>query len=804
MEPTTSPATSSPSHQSRSTPGSHRRALTVDLMELLDTNETEDKGWAAAKGETAAYAAFDPQRLWRAPNGEVDGEAGTHEDFHGVMIVFVDGPPGGDTGLASVDSDASFNGPVLRFLLSRTDFLKHLQSSPVPRCSPAYNHNEEEEEARGRDGVGSVLLFTDVKVEGIEDDRTLSVVYVQLTKEWRQAVDRVAVQRRAAQVIDAAQSLSPNASQATFWVDFTGILDTKGSSHPHEVRDAWWDLAVTSASTLSAPRVTVLVDPAVVPGLLQEASKAGREAVHHVTAETNLSGLAEPLWTLCGRHAFENLQTVNNGSEESHVSPAKPLVFEHDNEDDKKSDDDDGEGDGDEDELIWKKYMHVAMKDMNDRTARAAPFGPPVGEEAGSEENELLWKKCMHVVEVDAEDGLVAASHGCSCLFLECTGDSYASSLGDNASIRELLVSWSSLGLPHSPRTVVVIADDNQLENTLLSWVRVPWCQNALILSVFGVSELVTHHDSQQDVVLPPLLVAASLTMTSEDAFASGMFFRILTFAVQYFGIDVCRSACLTLTRPFLRAAESLGFQVVGDYTRVCAWALQSRAEVAAAQGLLDVDRERERLFTELCATNALARALRGSPRRPEILIRRMGSMRVGIVRPVVCDAVALAPRCPAGARDERWFDAVLPLSPEQRRRVYRYMAAFFTKDVFRTAVDIVQSCASDYFSGYHFAAIGYLRYEMSSCVRRHVFAELQVDLHPLLAGDQLDAGAAAEPHWSRVFRRLSCTCTPRRHERLLRTETGEKKCRHLMQLLYWFLRPRPSGTTAPPPQRLS
>ncbi|EKF33367.1 hypothetical protein MOQ_002766 [Trypanosoma cruzi marinkellei] len=802
MEPTASSAASSPLLQTGFTPGTHRRALTVDLMGLLDSKETDGMGWGVAKkGCAPVYVAFDPERLWQIPDGGGAEEVENNRAFHGVMVVFSDGPLCGDEGPSEFGGDACFGGCVLQFLMLRTDFMRHLSSFSAPLCSTTCEHREEEEEVkRERDGIGAVLLFTDVKMKGSDDDRALSVVYVQLAKEWRHAVDRVVVQRRAAQVIDAALSLFPNSLRIIVWVDFTGILDAKDSSLPHEIRDAWSDLAAASASTPSAPRVTVLVDPAAALKLRQDDAKVTREAAPSVAADANLSTVEETLCMSCGGRPFDDSQRGSNVIETNRMNHCEPFVSgDVDGNGEKKGGSSNEDGD---DELIWKKFMRTKMnaQDANDRST--SHLGHPAHEESDDEEDELLWRRFMPVLKEEAEVSMDNATQGLSCLFLECPGDNSVSSPGDDASIRELLASWSSLGSGHPPRTIVLIAgDDNLFERTLLSWVRVPRSQNALILPVFGVSELATCQYSHGDVELPPsrsslpaAAAAASLPMTCDDASASHRYFRILSFALRYFGIDVHHSACLSVTRPLMQAAGSLDFQVVGDYARVFSWIRQSRSGNSAVQGLLDVEGERERLFAELCATNELARTLRESPRRPEILLRVMGSMRVGVVRPVVYDAVALASKFLTGTRVRRSLDTALSLSPEQRSRVYRYMASFFTKNVFCVSVDIVRSCDSDYFSGYHFSTVGYLRYELSSWVRRHVFVELQVDFQPLLEGDPLNAGT--EPHWPRVFRRLSCTCTPRRHEVLLRTETGEKKCRHLAQLLYWSLRPCPSGTT--------
>ncbi|EAN89469.1 hypothetical protein TcCL_NonESM01818 [Trypanosoma cruzi] len=805
MEPTAGSAAFSPSFRPGFTSGTHRRALTVDLMGLLDSKETDGMGWeVATKGRAPVYVAFDPERLWQIPDGGGAEEVGNNRAFHGVMVVFSDGPLCGDEGLPEVGGDACFGGCVLKFLMLRTDFMRHLSSFSAPLCSSTCEHREEEEEKeekRERDGFRAVLLFTDVKMEGTDDDRALSVVYVQLAKGWRHAVDRVAVQRRAAQVIDAALSLFPSSLWVIFWVDFTGILDAKDSLLPHEIRDAWSDLAAASASTPSAPRVTVLVEPAAALKLRQDGAKVTGEAAPILAADANLSTVKETLCMSSGRRPFDDSQRGSSASERNCMDPHEPLVSgDVDGNGEKKGGNSSDDG---EDELIWKKYKRTKTNAQDANDGSTSNLGHPAHEESDDEEDELLWRKFMCVLKEEAEVSMNNATQGLSCLFLECPGDDLFSSPGDDASIRELFASWSSLGSGHLPRTIVLIAgDDNLLERTLLSWVRVPWSQNALILPVFGVSELVTGQHSQEGVELPPsrsslpsAAAAASLSMNRDAASASHRFFRILNFAVRYFGIDVHHSACLSVTQPLMQAAWLLDFRVVGDYARVFSWVMQLRAGNSAVQGLLDVERERERLFAELCATNELARKLRESPRRPEILLRVMGSMRVGVVRPVVYDAVALASKSLTWTRVRRSLDTALSLSPEQRSRVYRYMASFFTKNVFCVSVDIVRSCDSDYFLGYHFSAVGYLRYELSSWVRRHVFVELQVDFQPLLEGDPL--GAETEPHWSRVFRRLSCTCTPRRHEVLLCTETGEKKCRHLAQLLYWSLRPRPSWNTS-------
>ncbi|KAH9578761.1 hypothetical protein LSM04_004153 [Trypanosoma melophagium] len=165
--------------------------------------------------------------------------------------------------------------------------------------------------------------------------------------------------------------------------------------------------------------------------------------------------------------------------------------------------------------------------------------------------------------------------------------------------------------------------------------------------------------------------------------------------------------------------------------------------------------------------------------------MQRVNHMRVGITRPVICDAVALVSTIPMDTRLSGSPNAIrLLLTEVHLSSVYHFMISFFTREVFAIAVDVVRSHNSDYFSGHHFTTVGYFRYELTSWVRRHVLVTLHIDFQPFLAAELM----ATPPHWSRVIRQMSCTCTPRRHEKTFCTETGEKKCRHMAQLLYWFL----------------
>lgn len=774
MEPTANPAASSflDCPCTRLALGAHHRALTVNLMELLDCRESDAGNWAAAVGGHAATCvAFDPDRLLQTTcdfAGE-EGSAG-REVLHSVIVVFDDGPPRLDVKFLEAGKDTVFNGSVMRFLASRTNFVQQFGtcSAALPLSAPGFGENI----GVVGDGVGAVLLFMDVRMEGPGgDDRTFSVVYVQLVENEHIAVDRAAAQRRAAQVIDTAHALFYNATGVTFWVDFTGVLDSGGSLLLREVREAWWNLAVASAlaSTALAPQVAVFVDdPAAISRLRGDAAVEEREE----TRENAEEGEEE-----------EETKEEEKGKGEEEVSRS-------DAGNDVNGVDGSAFISSREHSLIpWQQKDGVKG---TDRVTSSAP--PALENEDGDDDDDLIWKKYAHLAQRPLQTALLEAPPALSCLFLECSSGSSLASPGCDASMRELLVAWSSFGVDHPPRTVIMISDEvNCLENALLSWVQIPWSENALIVPLFGIDELATCQDfcSTMGSSLSSSAVATQKPLTSDVSSTCGRFFRILTFAVHYFGIDVHRSACLAVTTPFQQAAALLNCQCVGDQAHVFSWVMQSHARTSATRSLLDVEAERERIFAKLCATNMLARMLRDRPRRPEVLLRVVNYMRVGIVRPVVRDAVALAPMPLIGTRVRYSADLILSLSPQERTQVYRYMISFFTKDVFCVSVDIVRSCGADYFSGHRFLTVGYMKYELSSRVRRHVLVDVHLDLQPLLKDQRMGAGRETEPHWSRVFRHLSCTCTPRRHERLLRTETGEKKCRHLAQLLYWFLRPR-------------
>ncbi|KEG14573.1 hypothetical protein DQ04_00401130 [Trypanosoma grayi] len=944
MDPTASPAASTPSRRSCSAFGVRCRALTVNLMELMDCRDKEKMVWTEEDiGCTAAYVAFEPERLWQAASID-DKVDSTEADSYCVLVVFADRSLGVDAALSGPSASTISDGSVLQFLTSRTDLLEHLKSSAPLKSSV---HSCEEGRVEG-DGVADVMLFTDVEMENLDAFHRLSVVCVQLAiGDGRMTVDPAKAQQRAAQIIDTALALSPDSARTTFWVDFTGVLDSARCLVPRELREAWWSLSVVTPSSLFssasvAPRVTALVPAAAVPQLKlryeqlvmdvagakthgdgggkdgdafqsqscqgmplrkrRRADRAHRDELESARAPTahEEGDDEEPIWNRHTRILVDGMNDdrlasshtsattdeakeededdvpiwkryaetlVGNAGDRIHETSSASAVDCEDKVDEDENDepiwkkyvetlvdgtnslthkssymrttteevDEDGEPickrqsglmvDGTNDDIrksshssrtldkekededdegdvpIWKRYVETLVGTAHERKHDTS-FVSRFPEEDVEDDDKPIWKKHMSALRERVKSPLRNATKEFSCLFLECPCDSVSSSLGCEASIRELLVLWSALGVHHLPRTIVVVVDsDDKLERVLRSWVQVPWSENALILPVLAVSDPTIRRNSSGSVAKSSSLAPE----VPDDVPSSCEFLKVLAFAVQYIGIDVQRSACLAVTEPFQRAAELLHFQAVGGYERIFSWAgEQSHANAGTPRGPVDVERERGCAFADLCVNNDLARALRDRPRRPEILLRRVGSMRVGIVRPVVCDAVALASTVMTEARMNPSLNSIVSLSPQQRSWVYRYMMSFFTKAVFCVSVDVVRSCNADYFSSYHFSTVGYLRYELTSWVRRHVLVDLHVDLQPILKESSVRAAGVNIPHWSRVFRRLSCTCTPRRHEKLLRTETGEKKCRHLAQLLYWFLRKCGSDSTPLPPRLAS
>ncbi|ORC87405.1 uncharacterized protein TM35_000222040 [Trypanosoma theileri] len=917
--PVTPAATSSPSHRSRSTPGTHCRALTVNLMELLESSSCsgreDESGWAdvGSSSGTAAYAAFDPEQLWQAAapvdnilpvsmataaaagggvmmdanhhhnDSEKDVEGSTGASSNCVLIVFGVGPLNPEELLSQPQTSSTFSGgSVMQFLISRTDFMDHLLFSslslPSGTCDCKEDPMKNEERDNGiektkllvkEDGHKEILLFTDVNIERPDDIRAISVVYVQLTKEECRVTDKEAAQHRASQVIKTIQTLFLGSSQTIFWVDFTGILDPTRTEVQKELRDAWWTLVVTSASgslNSSTLRLIALVNPSAIPQLhkefehLEEAVRP-RDCSHTTIIEKNISSpkpmIGSPLTWYCtdenadvrtlidiglsnakGKNNIikdELIQSMDTNILTCHGTKNNPETCTDgeasvtDKDDD---DDDDDSYDDDECELIWERHLRVMTKGGNDKVVKVCPPPPPPPPSSSSssssaatatatatseedtnvkvreenDENEFIWQKYVEDLNISVKElPSHEVSNSVSALFIECSSETtLSSSLSTDTSIRDLLVLWSALGIQHSPRLIVVIADgDYYFENTLLSWVKIPCAQNALIFPIFVVSEL-NIHSSDDNVRRESLPSIPTNHKHKESLMCYDKFVRVLTFAVEYFGIDVHSSACLAMNNnPFQQVADQLGFQAVGDYQYISSWVTQMNGEEATElsmiQKMLDVEAARESAFLELCHTNSLAQLLRDYPRRPELFMQRVNNMRVGITRPVVCDAVALVSTVPTETRLGGASNSILLFfTEEQLSNVYRFMISFFTREVFSIAVDIVRSHNSDYFSGHHFATVGYFRYELTSWVRRHVLVALHMDFQPFLAlaGDQ-SGGTTTPPHWSRVIRHMSCTCTPRRHEKLLYTETGEKKCRHVAQLLYWFLRKCVKHTTS-------
>ncbi|CCW60331.1 unnamed protein product [Phytomonas sp. EM1] len=230
-------------------------------------------------------------------------------------------------------------------------------------------------------------------------------------------------------------------------------------------------------------------------------------------------------------------------------------------------------------------------------------------------------------------------------------------------------------------------------------------------------------------------------------------------------------------------------------------------AGTAAQQRRCDennVDEQREVIFSYLCSWNGLAQTLATNARRPELVLRVVKmlhspissfvlSVRIcyALVRPVSTQGLCFA--C-AISRDMRLFASQSPLVVLPTRAVelfrnlfFKYLSAFFTPSIFRTAVDVVRSSSPDYIKGYSCSTLGYLQFEVTSWLRQYVYVSLVVDLRPIVAHQALNNNSGMSL-WGCVLRALQCSCTPREHEKILFSENGVKKCRHHAELLYYFV----------------
>ncbi|KAG8341267.1 hypothetical protein TRVL_07905 [Trypanosoma vivax] len=800
---------SSSPHLPSSMPDVHDRALIVNIMELVKHQEIDVPSY---------------------PDAVKVSDGGVHVEH--LLVVFADAPP---TALVGNSRSAAADGIVMRFLMSSSDFERRLQSplagqpaandvKQTGSMTCAYGNNSGVTKG---DGITGVLFFPDVAVRVIDRSRCFSLLYVQLDCDRRVAVDRATAQHRVSQIINAASTLVFGSYPVRLCVDFTGLLDSERCTKGLEpLRDAWWN------PTRVHPRVlTILLakpsSPRAAPGVV------GGCAVHR--EEVRLLGDAE----FCSRNwllsklydegcdivppkvsnAFGNAAErydnvlnfcVNAREPPNDINGCCPTNEEMCGPTAGVT----SAGDGHLGEGMVSGLTSVTRNSASSHAGAVAVFGASgygaevfyswaVADTLGAED-EFVYVRESQKMTRTLTSLAARRRNKVACLFLEHPSDPSALPLSVDVSMRQLLVFWSALGMRHrKPRIIVVVSDgDFRFEEALLSWVRVPWNENALIFPIFVVGD-VTFCRSANGI--ESTSSSAPLTRAYDDVVVTARFSQLLRFSVHYFGIDLKCSACLTSNPALVQAARGIGIQIVGDYACVYAWVGEflgvSAAAVSAKQGQLDVELARERAFCELCVTSDMARDLRNSARRPELLMRHWRSMRIGIVRPVMCDTAAFVSGLVDGSRLSAYSKLSLTLSQEQRSRVYGYMVNFFTKDVFSVSVNNVRSSVGMYFTGYRFSTTGYLKYELSSHVRRHLSVKLWLNLHPLVR--EQEAGAEL-PHWSTVFRQLSCSCTPRPYERVLKTESGEKKCRHLAQLLYWFLRKAFASSESSVPQHVS
>lgn len=791
-----------------------QRALAVNIVELMGNQESIKAEWErAAKRNSCRRDARDS-----------------------IVVVFGKEPM--ET-LATTGSKTDACGVVMQFLASSTTFMSSLRGTGLGARPCLRNGVRVEPKIEGQgdtrekdtvraDGIVAAWLLLDVVVLGAEFKHAMPVLYVQLAWDDLPKVDCVSAYRSALQVTRVALLFMPEPFQTRIHVDFTGVLSPEHNVPGLEsVRMVWSGLVGSLLLTAAVAPKEAVVPPFHPAGDYdRRVQSTGENVVDQLKPGHNHCGVGE---TFCKEECVRQqgwacsdgdrnavvsdwLSTLLKGNEETTAAFGRAVQRKN------------GTRSVPTVSLHPASLGAAATSDTHDNLGRGVGvngFGgdcddkPVVKREAcflpsNTAKEEIhevqpLQLKTESDEEVIAEwvpNGTINRSSvgdpfpqvpvitdGAACLFLETPSNSHLFPISDDIALRQLCVSWTALSTERRDRQrlIVVVADgDHRFSEVLRSWVRTAWNENAFILPIFAVGD--TSFCRRVDKELASISACVnSLTDTSRDIHH---FVRILAFAVQYFRIDVKSSGCLSRTAAFSEAANHVGVHAAGDYNCVKEWVDKFNETVDSLtpsdRANFDVERERDRLFDELCGTSMLARDLRSQACRPEMLMKHVGTMRVGIARPTICDDVSLSSTYPPRFNPDARPKLFGSLSPAQRLRIYEFMSAFFTKNVFNASVDAVRSAAEGYFSDCHFKILGYGRFALACSVRRHLYVMVHMNLQPLLNEDvKIGAG---DPHWSSVFQHLSCTCKPRAHERILKTETGQKRCRHLAQSVYWLL----------------
>lgn len=421
--------------------------------------------------------------------------------------------------------------------------------------------------------------------------------------------------------------------------------------------------------------------------------------------------------------------------------------------------------------------------------------------------------------------------------------------------------------LPPERRLILLLVPAaSQVESALLPWTLRPFAENTLLLPLFAVGPLASKQapvpqkqadtaaalpSSSSSVVSSPSTrrrqrkapgsrhgvdkgtASAEQSTTSKDDCVSPLQCA-LAKAFSLFHINPAHCFGVARTTDGVSAmAPLLPSDRVFDSPEQCSAALLtwdtvlSSVPVQPFQG--PVAAQRDYLFDRLCTWNGLAQTLRRSPRRPEVVLRHVPcsaneqssttSVLYGLARLSSSQDGVFAPAASREVRLRSTLPPTLPISPSEQHRLFAFLSSFFSPPTFHTAVNLVHTVnKEEYFAGYTCRTDSFLQYDVSSWVRRFVRVSVRVSLAPfLLLHGHKEASMSSSATsasgllpYQAVLPQFTCSCTPLPFEPVAQTETGEKKCRHMAELLYYFVerhlvvRQREEEESTAPPRVLS